>query len=149
MYSMTQFKLHNLVFSWRYCICLDAHNLPACSLTQHRQASCVTTGYVVMNSIGKSCFTALSKTTQNPSSLHKNRQNPKQRGPQKLQNYSMSSLSTIPIYYSMLKIISINQPRQSMGILNNKLLSSSDIFHFNVLRDYHSSAALIFCPPIR
>lgn len=146
MYSMTQFKLHNLVFSWRYCICLDAHNLPACSLTQHRQASCVTTGYVVMNSIGKSCFTALSKTTQNPSSLHKNRQNPKQRGPQKLQNYS---LSTIPIYYSMLKIISINQPRQSMGILNNKLLSSSDIFHFSVLRDYHSSAALIFCPPIR
>lgn len=149
MYSMTQFKLHNLVFSRRYCICLDAHNLPACSLTQHRQASCVTTGYVVMNSIGKSCFMALSKTTQNPSSLYKNRQNPKQRGPQKLQNYSMSSLSTIPIYYSMLKIISINQPRQSMGILNNKLLSSSDIFHFSVLRDYHSSAALIFCPPIR
>lgn len=149
MYSMTQFKLHNLVFSWRYCICLDAHNLPACSLTQHRQASCVTTGYVVMNSIGKSCFMALSKTTQNPSSLYKNRQNPKQRGPQKLQNYSMSSLSTIPIYYSMLKIISINQPQQSMGILNNKLLSSSDIFHFSVLRDYHSSAAIIFCPPIR
>lgn len=149
MYSMTQFKLHNLVFSWRYCICLDAHNLPACSLTQHRQASCVTTGYVVMNSIGKSCFTALSKTTQNPSSLHKNRQNPKQRGPQKLQNYSMSSLSTIPIYYSMFKIPILCRGWLIEIILNNKLLSSSDIFHFSVLRDYHSSAALIFCPPIR